>query len=81
MNQTSKNTVSFGPARWIGKCQTPAPSRDGKPAPAAASLGASKSVQQLVEHILTLSFGETHRPQIERFVRAFFEYREAGLFR
>ena len=37
--------------------------------------------EHLVEHILTLSFGTQHREQLERFVRAFFEYREAAFFR
>jgi hypothetical protein len=49
----------------------------GKGQPAAKS---SESVQQIVEHILLLSFGAQHRPQLERFVRTFFEYRDAGMF-
>jgi hypothetical protein len=59
----------------------PAGARGGRPdkggAPAAKS---SKSVQQIVEHILLLSFGAQHRAQLSRFVRTFFEYRDAGMF-
>ncbi len=58
-----------------------APARGGKggtPAPAQPAKS-SRSVQQVVEHILLLSFGAQHRPQLQRFVRTFFEYRDAGL--
>ena len=67
---------------------TPGPPAGGRgapppPPPAAAAGGAKKantSVQQIVEHILLLSFGASHRTQLQRFVRTYFEYRDAGLF-
>ncbi|MBL8739342.1 MAG: VWA domain-containing protein [Planctomycetes bacterium] len=52
--------------------------RDAKAQPAPTT---DASTRQIVEHILLLSFGASFRPQLERFVRTFFEYRDAGLFR
>lgn len=49
------------------------------PPPAAARTNAS--VQQVVEHVLALSFGPSHRAHLQRFVRTFFEYRDAGMFK
>jgi len=58
----------------------PGPGARGKgPAPAPAK--GPSGVQQLVEHIMLLSFGAEHRPQLQRFVRTFFEYRDAGFFK
>jgi hypothetical protein len=51
------------------------------PPPAAAAGGTTASVQQIVEHVLALSFGPSHRAHLQRFVRTFFEYRDAGMFR
>lgn len=51
------------------------------PPPAAAAGGTTASVQQIVEHVLALSFGPSHRAHLQRFVRTFFEYRAAGMFR
>jgi Mg-chelatase subunit ChlD len=51
------------------------------PPPAAAAARTNASVQQIVEHVLALSFGPSHRAHLQRFVRTFFEYRAAGMFR
>lgn len=64
----------------------PAP---GKPADKPAGKGADRHLppptaagaRQLVEHVLLLSFGGQHQAQLQRFVRAYFEFRDAGLFR
>jgi hypothetical protein len=48
-----------------------------KPAPPPTAAGA----RQLVEHVLLLSFGGQHQAQLQRFVRTYFEFRDAGLFR
>jgi Mg-chelatase subunit ChlD len=40
-----------------------------------------KAARGIVEHILLLSFGVQYRPQLERFVHIYFEYRDAGLFK
>jgi len=41
----------------------------------------AKAARSVVEHVLLLSFGAQHRPQLQRFARVFFEYRDAGLFK
>ncbi|MFN9756004.1 MAG: vWA domain-containing protein [Planctomycetota bacterium] len=48
-----------------------------KAAPPPTAAGA----RQLVEHVLLLSFGGQHQAQLQRFVRTYFEFRDAGLFR
>ena len=40
-----------------------------------------KAARSIVEHILLLSFGVQYRPQLQRFVQVYFEYRDAGLFK
>lgn len=49
----------------------------GPPPPPPTAAGA----RQLVEHVLLLSFGGQHQAQLQRFVRTYFEFRDAGLFR
>lgn len=51
------------------------------PPPPAAAARTDDAVQQVVEHVLALSFGPSHRAHLQRFVRTFFEYRAAGMFR
>ena len=51
------------------------------PPPPDAAGRTNASVQQIVEHVLALSFGPSHRAHLQRFVRTFFEYRAAGMFR
>jgi Mg-chelatase subunit ChlD len=46
----------------------------------AAAPTTNRATQQLVEHIMLLSFGAQHQAQLRRFVRTFFEYRDAGMF-
>ncbi|MFM7297654.1 MAG: vWA domain-containing protein [Planctomycetota bacterium] len=41
----------------------------------------AQAARSVVEHVLLLSFGAQHRPQLQRFARVFFEYRDAGLFK
>jgi len=41
----------------------------------------AQAARSVVEHVLLLSFGAQHRPQLQRFTRVFFEYRDAGLFK
>jgi len=48
----------------------------GKPGEAPVE-GTSPAVRKIVEHIMLLSFGQEHRPQLEHFVRTFFEYLDA----
>ena len=52
-----------------------------KPADKAAPPPTAAGARQLVEHVLLLSFGGQHQTQLQRFVRTFFEFRDAGLFR
>lgn len=59
----------------------PAGGRGAAPPPPAAAARTNASVQQIVEHVLALSFGPSHRAQLQRFVRTFFEYRDAGMFK
>ncbi|MBM3990770.1 MAG: VWA domain-containing protein [Planctomycetes bacterium] len=40
----------------------------------------AKAARSVVEHVLLLSFGAQHRPQLRRFTSVYFEYRDAGLF-
>jgi hypothetical protein len=41
----------------------------------------AKAARSVVEHILLLSFGAQYRAQLQSFVRVFFDYRDAGLFK
>jgi len=52
----------------------------GRAGAAARPGDSGAAARTIVEHVLLLSFGAQHRPQLQRFVRTFFEYRDAGLF-
>lgn len=65
------------PAGGRGAAPPPPP----PPPPSDAAGRTNASVQQIVEHVLALSFGPSHRAHLQRFVRTFFEYRAAGMFR
>ena len=71
---------------WPGKPADQGKEKD-KPADKAADKGppppppTAAGARQLVEHVLLLSFGGQHQAQLQRFVRTYFEFRDAGLFR
>jgi Mg-chelatase subunit ChlD len=46
----------------------------------ASQGGPGTAVEQLVEHVLALSFGSQYQGQMKLFARTFFEYRTAGAF-
>lgn len=72
---TSDKPGGGKPAEAGGKAEKPG----DKAAPAAPTT--DPGVRQLVEHVLQLSFGNQHRAQLQHFVRTYFEYRDAGMFR
>lgn len=89
--QFARIATAGGGASVTLELQTPAPppakppaGGRGTPPPPVAAGGDARtnaSVQQIVEHVLALSFGPSHRAHLQRFVRTFFEYRAAGMFR